>query len=157
MREDAVLETDHEHDVVLEALRVVEGHQRHDPLVVLQVVLLGEEGDLLEELLDGGLVRVPVVLARHAHELLQVLEPPLGLDRALGLERRQVTGVLERLLKQVAHRGLVGAVAQALHRVHEATHRLDRRRPQPWYVLGGHRDVEDRLAHRVRVRGEPAL
>ena len=76
MREHAVLQTDDEDHPELEALGVVEGHQRDDPLVVAQVVLLGEERDLLEELLDRALLGGGVVLARHPHELLEVLEPP---------------------------------------------------------------------------------
>ena len=70
-----------------------------------------------------------VVLARDADELLEVLEPALGLDRPLGLQRVGVAGLGERLLEQVAdRRGAVGALAQALHHRHEAVHRLDRGR-----------------------------
>ena len=105
VREHAVLEPDDEHDPELEPLGVVEGHQRDDALVVAQVVLLGEERDLLEELLDRALLGGGVVLARHAHELLEVLEPPLRLDRALGPQRLGVAGLLERLGEQVAHAG----------------------------------------------------
>ena len=52
VREHAVLEPDDEDDRELEPLRVVEGHQRDDALLVAQVVLLREERELLEELLD---------------------------------------------------------------------------------------------------------
>ena len=79
--EDAVLEPDDEDDPELEPLGVVERHQRDDALVVAQVVLLREERELLEELLDRpAVLGGRVVLAGHAHELLEVLEPPLRLD-----------------------------------------------------------------------------
>ena len=128
------------------------------PSLVAQVVLLGEERELLEELLDGALLGGRVVLARHAHELLEVLEPALRLDRALGLERLGVAGLLERLGQQVAHAGAaLGALAQALHHRHEAPHRLDRRRRQARHRLGLGGHVPDRLADRVRVADEPPL
>src|SRR5688500_9294378 len=40
VREDPLLHADHEDDVVLEALGVVEGHQGHQRLLAAQVVLL---------------------------------------------------------------------------------------------------------------------
>ena len=49
---------------------------------------LGSSGDLL-------------VLARDADELLQVLDPPLGLDGPLGLERLDVAGLLEDALDEL--------------------------------------------------------
>jgi hypothetical protein len=39
----------------------------------------------LQEVRERRFVRVLLVLARHADELLEVLDPPLRLDRALGL------------------------------------------------------------------------
>ena len=91
MREHAVLATDHEHDRKLEPLGIVQRHQRDDALVVAQVVLLGEERDLLEELLHrAAVLRRGVVLARHSDELLEVLEAPLGLDRPLRPQSLQV-------------------------------------------------------------------
>ena len=94
-REDrGVLAADHEHHGELQPLGVVQRHQGDDPVVVAQGVLLGEERNLLEELLNALaslavvrfahiLLRGGVVLAGDADQLLQVLEPPLGLDRAL--------------------------------------------------------------------------
>src|ERR671923_274081 len=65
VREHAVLEPDDEDDPELETLGVVERHQRDDALVVAQVVLLGEERELLEELLHrAAVLSGRVVLAR---------------------------------------------------------------------------------------------
>ena len=52
VREDALLAADDEDGVVLQALGVVEGHQRDLGLVALQVVLVGVERDRLQELLE---------------------------------------------------------------------------------------------------------
>ncbi len=99
-----------------------------------------------------------VVLARHAHQLLEVLEPYLGLHRALRPQRLGVARLLERLRKQVSHPGpTIDALAQALHHGHEAADGLDRRRGQAGDRLGARRDVPDRLAQRVGVPGEPPL
>ena len=60
---------------------------------------------------------VRVELARDLDELLQVLEAPLGLDRALGLERVDVARLVEQRLQQVADgHALLRAVAQPGHR-----------------------------------------
>ena len=136
----------------------MERHQRDDPLLVAKVVLLGEQRELLEELLDRALLGGGVVLARHAHELLEVLEPALRLDRALGLERLGVAGLLERLREQVAD----PAPPSARSRRRSMT---DMKRPtaliaadaEARHRVGLGRDVPDRLADRVRVAHEPAL
>ena len=158
VREHAVLEADDEDDPELEALGVVEGHQRDDALVVAQVVLLGEERELLEELLNRALLGGGVVLARHAHQLLEVLEPALRLDRALRLKGLGVAALLERLGEQVADpRAALHALAQPLHHGHEAAHGLDRRGREAGNRLGLGRHVPDRLPDRVRVAHQPPL
>ena len=136
-----------------------------------RLVLLREERDLLQELLERRLLAVAlagprrveraaarrVVLAGDADQLLEVLEPALGLDRPLLLERVEVADLVQGVVEQVADLGAVGAVAQLLHRLHEATDRLDRRRAESRNVLRRARDVEDRLADRVGVRDDPTL
>ena len=64
VREDAVLAADDEDDRELEALGVVQRHQRHEALVVADRVGVGEQRDLLQELADGAARRWRVVLAR---------------------------------------------------------------------------------------------
>ena len=113
VREDAVLHPDHEHDRELEALGVVQRHQRHEALVVAQRVDVGDQRDLLQELADRALLGQRVVLARDPHELLEVLQPPLRLDRPLGLERVEVAGLAQQLVQQVADRRLGLASARA--------------------------------------------
>ena len=106
-----------------------------------------------DAVLGGG-----VVLAGHAHELLEVLEPALRLDRALRLERLGVAGLLERLGEQVAHaRAALNALAQPLHHGHEAAHGLDRGGSEAGNGLGLGRHVPDRLPDRVRVADQPSL
>src|SRR5215218_267453 len=158
VREDTVLQPDDEHGSELEPLGVVQRHQGQKALLVAQGVLLREQRDLLQELLDRALLGGGVVLPRNPHELFEVLEPTLRLDRALGAQRLGVAGLVERLLEQVAHAGSpFGALAQALHHRHEASNRLDRRRGQPGHGLwrGGH--VPDRIADRVRIPEDAAL
>ena len=88
MREDPFLHADDEHHPELQALRVVQGHQRDHAVLVAQGVDVGVEADLLEELAQRALRVVAVVLLCDAHELLQVLQPPLGLDGTLVAQRR---------------------------------------------------------------------
>src|SRR5919108_4685665 len=115
VREDPVLETDDEHRPELEPFGVVRRHEREQTLLVAQGVLLGEERDLLQELLDRALVGGGVVLPRHSHELLEVLEPSLCLDRALGTKALRIRRLVERLLQQVADpRAGLGALPQSL-------------------------------------------
>ena len=129
MREDALLHAGDEDDRVLQALGVVDRHERDEALVVGARVGVGDERDALQEdvervvlLLGGG-----VELARDLDELGEVLLAALGLDRALGLQRVDVARVVQQRLEQVADRhALLDALAQPLHRVHEAPQRLDR-------------------------------
>ena len=95
VREDPLLHPDHEDGLELEPLGVVQGHQRDEALLAADRVLVGVERDLLQEAGQARLRRLLLVLARDADELLQVLDPPLRLDRPLGLERLQVAGAVE--------------------------------------------------------------
>ena len=62
-----------------------------------RVVGVGDQRDLLQELPERAVLGVRrVVLGGDVDELLEVLDPPLGLDRALGLERLQVAGLREQ-------------------------------------------------------------
>ena len=82
MGEHPLLAADHEHRLVLEALGVVQGHQRAEALVVREGVLVGVQGDLCEELLQRADIAlalelaVGVELGRHADQLLEVLARP---------------------------------------------------------------------------------
>ena len=86
VREDALFHAGDEDDGELEALGVVEGHQREELARVGIGVGVGVEGDLLEKAVERRLGGATVVLAGDAEELLEVLEPALGLERALALE-----------------------------------------------------------------------
>src|SRR5918994_1423522 len=89
---------------------------------------VGQAALLLEVArLDRPHVWKDAVLEPDAHELLEVLEAALRLDRALSLECLGIAGLLERLREEVAPpRPALGPLAQALHHRHEAADRLDR-------------------------------
>ena len=124
-REHALLGADEEHDGELEALRRVQRHQ--DDLVldlpVGQLVGVGDERHLLEELVDAG------ELVRRPDELVEVLQPPVGLDRVLGLQLGEVAGPFERRLQQFRRaRPLVGeAVGERVEQGHERVDAAQRR------------------------------
>src|SRR5919106_5304117 len=101
MREDPLFHPDCEHRAELEALRVVQGHQRDETAVVADRVLVGDEGDVLEEAGHRGVGVLEPVLAGDADELLQVFDPAARFDRALGLERLEDPGLLEHALEQL--------------------------------------------------------
>ena len=78
VRKHPVLHADHEDHLVLEALRVVQRHQLHDPLVVAEVVLLAlNSATCWRNSSTVGSSALSVVLPRHAHQLLEVLQPAL--------------------------------------------------------------------------------
>ena len=111
MREDALLAADHEHRVELEALRVVERHQRHQALVRRAGRPAPRRSEIWARNSSSGRssdspseLAVGVELARDADQLLEVLDPALGLDRALGLERLDVAALVEHRLEQLGDR-----------------------------------------------------
>ena len=103
---------------------------------------------------ERRLVGVLLVLARDADELLQVLEPPLRLDRSLRLERLDVAAALERALDELRDGELERARLQRLHHVAEARNRLLRRCADA-RLLGELRRLPERAALRVGPRLQP--
>ena len=143
VRENALLAADHEDHLVLEPLGVVQRHQRREALLLAQAVLFGDQRDLRQELLQWGVRGIPFQLAigvelpGDADQLLEVLDPSLGLDGALGLQRLDVPRVAQDRLEQLGHRSVaLGALAQARHRVGEPDDRLQRRRAEPGMPCG---------------------
>src|SRR3954451_9598311 len=152
VREDALLAADHEDDRVLEALRIVQRHERHEALVVAARVGVGHQRDLLQEEVEGVVLGAGVELARDLDQLLEVLDASLSLDRALGLECVQVAGLVQDRVEQVADRDLLlGALAQEGHGGHEALEGPHRRRAQTGHLARRSRGVPDRDAHRLGV------
>ena len=101
VREEPLLHADHEDDRELEPLGVVQRHQGDVRALGVERVLVGEERDLLQERVERGLLLAAfLVLARDPDELLEVLDPALRLERALGLEHVHVAARRERLLEQ---------------------------------------------------------
>ena len=98
VREDALLHADQEHDRELQALGRVQRHQHDLVVVVVELVGVGDQRDLLEELVEPG------ELAGRADQLAEVLDPAGRLDRVLGLQLGEVAAVVERRLQQVAGR-----------------------------------------------------
>ena len=64
----------------------MQGHEHDQAAVVPDRVLVGDERDVLEEPGERRTQVLLTVLTRDADELLQILDPAAGLDRALGLE-----------------------------------------------------------------------
>src|SRR5215210_5185031 len=163
VREDALLAADDEDGVVLETLGVVQGHQGDLGLAALEVVLVGVERDRLEELLQWRDLRralylsVRVELGCDADQLLEVLDPALGFDRALGSQRVEVAGALQERLEQVRDRSALELGAELLDQLGEAGDRLDGGGPESGHGLGLARHLPDRAAGGIRVRAEPAL
>ena len=138
----------------------MERHERHEALVVAPGVGVGDQRDLLQEHVErvraGRSARVE--LAADLHELLQVLDPALGLDRAFCFERLDVARLGEDRFEQVSNRdALLGALAQRGHCRHEALVGPDRRGPQPRHGGGLGRRVPDRDPHRLSVRRHARL
>ncbi len=95
MREDPFLDADQEDDGELQPLRRVERHQ-HDLIVIGDLVGVGDERDLFEELVHVG------ELACRADQLAEVLDAASGLDGVLGLQFGEVAGAVEGGLQDVA-------------------------------------------------------
>ena len=177
MWEHSLLAAGDEHGRVLQTLCVVHRHQRHEPLIVAARVGVCHQGDLLQEdfervLAIGGR---RVELAAHLDELLEVLDPALGLDRALGLERLHIARLRQHRFEQPRDRARRGGAiatteqsianraralrrrlhtcdrAQLLHRVHEAPQRLHRGRAEAGDLLGLRGGIPDGLAERLGV------
>src|SRR5919106_1804307 len=150
VREDALLHPHEEDGAELEPLRVVEGHERHEAALLLQLVLVRVERDLLEELREAWLGCGSLVLAGDADELHEILDPPLRLDGPLRLERLEVTAALEDALQELRDGQLERPRHERLHQRAQALDRLERRRAHARLLRLGERLPEgDPL--RVRV------
>lgn len=117
--EQAFLHAHQEHHRVLQPLGAVQRHQ-HDLVVVVELVGVGHQRHLLEELVGAG------ELACRADHLADVLQPAGRLHRAfhLGFQLGQVPAAVHDGLQQVAGAvGLVGGQqADLVEQAHEALH-----------------------------------
>ncbi len=154
MREDPLLHPDHEDGPELEALRVVERHERDEAALVADRVLVGDERDVLEEAGERRLLGLLAVLARDADELLEVLDAPARLDRPLRLERVERPRLLEHALEELVDVQLLRERDERLHRRVEAANRPARGGRDAGGLGIGHRP-EERAAGRLGVRDEP--
>ena len=99
---------------------------------LLEVVLVGVERDRLQELLERGQLGVAleravgVELGGDADQLLEVLDPPLGLDRPLGPQRVEVAAALQQRPQQLGDRAVLELGLELLDQLGEAADRLDR-------------------------------
>jgi len=80
--------------------RVIQGDRR---IVFVVFVLLGDQGDLLEEVGQRALRVALLELLGHPDQLLEVLDPAHRLDRSLLLELGRVARERERLLHHPGH------------------------------------------------------
>ena len=155
VREEPLLHADHEDDRELEPLGVVQRHQGDVRALDVERVLVGEERDLLEERVERGLLLAPfLVLARDPDQLLEVLDPALRLERALGLEHVHVAARREHLLEQGRGPRLGRLGPQVVHQRRELAHlpRGGRRERHRRRVLDG---LHERPAHVGRVLRQP--
>ena len=158
VREDPVLHPEHEHGAELQALGVVQRHQRDLAGALVGHVVLGRvQRDLLEELRQRRLVapavRGDLVLARHADELLEVLDAAARLDRPLGLERLEIAGPLEHALDQLGDGDLQRDRHERLQQAAQRLHRAQRRCREA-DLLGAADRVPERAADAVGERLE---
>ena len=147
MREDPLLDADEEHDGELETLRRVQRHQ-HDLVVVVEVVGVGDERHLFEELVEHR------ELAGGSDELAQVLDASVRLDRVLGLELAEVPGLLDRGLQEVAGTDAVGAgeLAESVEQTDEGGDAAHGWAGDAGLVGAAHGvDERDRLGGRERI------
>ena len=138
MREDAVLHAGEEHDRELQALGGVQGHQRDDALVLVgDLVGVGDQRDLLEEVGERAVGRGLLELAGHRDELREVLHPGLVLRVGARAQLGEVAGLLEHRLE---HRGRTGAGldqrAQLVHQRGEAVDLGQRPGREPDRLVG---------------------
>src|SRR5207302_5509121 len=103
VREDPLLEPDEIDGLELEALRVVQRHERYERALTADRVLVGVERDLLQERRQRRLGVLLLPLTREGDELLQVLDAALRLDRAFRLERGDRARLVEHALDQLRH------------------------------------------------------
>src|SRR5581483_11526367 len=101
VREDPFLEPDEIHGLELQALRVVQRHERHERALTADRVLVGVQRNLLQERRQRRLGVLLLPLTREGDELLQVLDAALRLDRALRLERGDRARLVENALDQL--------------------------------------------------------
>ena len=93
------------------------------------------------------------VLPRDADELLEVLDPPARLDRALGLEGVERARLLQHALEELVDVQLLRERHERLHRRVEAADRAARRGGHAGCLGIGHR-LEERAAGVLRVCDE---
>jgi len=138
----------------LQALRAVQGHQRHPVVVRLVGVGVGHQARLFEECLEGALaLRVLVELAGHGQQLLDVGQALL----VLLVARAFVLVPVARLRQHVAQNLLHGGGRQgrqAVHQLGEDAQPSGRARAQALDAAGLARCLEQRQHVPRRVRGK---
>src|SRR5215212_9122174 len=105
VRERPLLHPHHEDVAELQALGVVERHQR-DPTLARELVRLRIQRLLLQKAIQSRLRFDALVLRGGVHELPQVLQTRLRLDRALRFELRPVARLVQNGLYELRRRHL---------------------------------------------------
>src|SRR5207247_830742 len=100
MGEHALLEAGEEDGGKLEALGRVEGHERDAGVGVLQLVDVAHQRDRIEKALQRGAFRGVGVILGGGDQLLEVLQPSLGLGRAIVFEALPIAGGVEEHVDQ---------------------------------------------------------
>ncbi len=129
MREDPVLHTGQEHHREFQSLGGVQCHQRDHPAVLIVVgnlIRIGDEGDLLQELHQGRSFVCGREFLRDRFKFGEVLHPCFILRVQRRLEFGYVTGLLEHRLQDGGCIGSrFGQGPQRLHHLREGTHGIE--------------------------------
>src|SRR3546814_12932239 len=83
-------------------------HERHRARRVLEIVGVGHERDLGEEVDHGALGIVAGELARDGDELIEVLQAGLVLRVAAGAQRVEIAALVEQQRQALGDRGEIG-------------------------------------------------
>src|SRR6266508_2753865 len=158
VREDVLLEARDEHHWVLESFGGVQGHQGDALGGGLDLVGVGHQRDRLEEAGQATLRVAQLVLLGHRLELADVLDPPLTLDRVVGLQfphqAREVPGVLHQHARAAS---LVHPLAQLVEHGDEVRDTSRLAMAQPGDLPGAAQRLAERDALLVREALDGAL
>jgi hypothetical protein len=102
-----LLTADDEDDRVLETLGVVERHQRDQAVIVAAGIGVGDQCDLGRNASRRSASSRAAARHRTAgdlDQLVEVLDPALGLDRTLRLQPLEVAGLVQDGFEQIADR-----------------------------------------------------
>ena len=85
----------------------MQGHQSHIICRFVQAVDVGDQGDLLQEIMKACLLCLLLIENEFIHKLIDVLDPGLGLIGPLGLKSLHIAGPVYEIKEAPAYALLV--------------------------------------------------